>query len=133
MSTRCAGAARRMFSTGTRLWPPASTLPSPPTSASTASASGTVAGRWYVKAGGFMGGHFRSGAASSTGSSRYAPGASTTTTAPSPACCSRRCGGALARAQWYVPLVARVVGVLHLQVKRRLVEVPKQLVERVTL
>src|SRR5215217_9015037 len=43
-----------MLSSGTRLWPPARTLPSGPTSASTASASSTVAGRWYSKAGGFM-------------------------------------------------------------------------------
>src|SRR5215218_606346 len=43
-----------MLSSGTRLWPPARTLPSWPTSASTASAFSTVAGRWYSKAGGFM-------------------------------------------------------------------------------
>ncbi len=54
MSTRCPGAASRMFSTGTRLWPPASTLPSAPTSASTVSASVTVDGRWYSNGGGFI-------------------------------------------------------------------------------
>src|ERR687887_441072 len=54
MSTRCAGAARRMLSSGTRLCPPARTLPSWPTSASAARASATVAGRWYSNAGGFI-------------------------------------------------------------------------------
>src|SRR4029453_9881620 len=51
---RCAGAARRMLSSGTRLWPPASTLPSWPTSASSDSASATVLGRWYSNTGGFI-------------------------------------------------------------------------------
>ena len=44
MSTRWPGAASRMLSTGIRLCPPASTLPSWPTSASTATASSTVRG-----------------------------------------------------------------------------------------
>ena len=48
-----AGAARRMLSSGMRLCPPASTLPSWPTSASTPTASSTVRGAWCTNGAGF--------------------------------------------------------------------------------
>src|SRR6476661_3808694 len=53
MSTRCAGAAKRMFRMGSRLCPPASTLPSPPTRASSANASATEAGADQANGDGF--------------------------------------------------------------------------------
>src|SRR5205085_11689670 len=53
-STRCAGRASRKLSSGTRLWPPASTLASSPSSASSASASSRVVGAWYSNGGGFI-------------------------------------------------------------------------------
>ena len=53
MSTRWPGVARRMLSTGMRLCPPASTLPSWPTSPSTATASSTVRGAWCTNGPGF--------------------------------------------------------------------------------
>ena len=53
MSTRYAGAASRMFSSGSRLWPPASTLPSSPTRASSASASSRLAGAVQANGEGF--------------------------------------------------------------------------------
>ena len=45
MSTSVPGRPRRMASTGTRDWPPASTLPSPSVAASSATASSRLAGR----------------------------------------------------------------------------------------
>src|SRR6478752_9339036 len=53
MSTRWPGAARRMLRIGMRLWPPARTLPSCPTSARTATASATLRGAWWTKGEGF--------------------------------------------------------------------------------
>src|SRR5437764_915285 len=54
ISMRWAGVARRSAIAGTRLWPPASTRPSRgPHSPSSASASSTVRGAWYVNAAGF--------------------------------------------------------------------------------
>src|SRR5438876_199117 len=53
-STRCAGRASRKLSSGTRLWPPASTLASSPSSASSESASSRVVGAWYSNGGGFI-------------------------------------------------------------------------------
>src|SRR3954467_1824842 len=53
ISTRCAGAASRMFRMGSRLCPPASTLPSPPTRASSASASATESGADQANGDGF--------------------------------------------------------------------------------
>ena len=54
MSTRWAGAAKRSFIMGMRLWPPASTLPSSPNSSRAARAPSRVSGAWYSNAGGYM-------------------------------------------------------------------------------
>ena len=54
-STSMAGALSRKLSSGTRLWPPASTFASSPCSASSASASASERGRWSRSAGGFTG------------------------------------------------------------------------------
>ena len=51
ISTRRVGANKRKFSMGTRLWPPAKTIASSSANATTASSS--VAGATYSKAGGF--------------------------------------------------------------------------------
>src|SRR3954462_14498423 len=51
MSTTTAGDARRIERIGTRLWPPASTLASPPARAS--AASSTESGRRYANGAGF--------------------------------------------------------------------------------
>ncbi len=53
MSTRSAGRARRMESSGTRLCPPASTFASSPCSASRPSTSSSEPGRAYSNGGGF--------------------------------------------------------------------------------
>src|ERR1044071_113459 len=54
MSIREAGRARRKFIAGTRLCPPAQTLPSSPCSASRSSASSSVRGAKYRNAAGFI-------------------------------------------------------------------------------
>src|SRR5215472_2543614 len=56
MSTRCAGAASRMLSSGSSDWPPASTFPSGAAAARSARASATDSGREYPNWGGFTGG-----------------------------------------------------------------------------
>src|SRR5262245_27779561 len=52
-STRWSNTARRRASRGTRLWPPARTLASSPSSASAAAASSAVPGAWYWNGAGF--------------------------------------------------------------------------------
>src|SRR6516165_6320800 len=47
ISTTCLGAAKRSLIMGTRLWPPARILPSPPNSATRRAASFTVLATWY--------------------------------------------------------------------------------------
>src|SRR5829696_2775141 len=53
-SIRTSGAASRRFMSGTRLWPPASTLASSPCSASSATHSSTERGAKYTKRDGFI-------------------------------------------------------------------------------
>src|SRR4051794_19377990 len=53
MSTRRPGRASRKFSSGTRLWPPASTFTSSTWRSSSASVSSTDVGASYSKIGGF--------------------------------------------------------------------------------
>ena len=53
-SISTAGSLSRSFISGTRLWPPAISLPAPPAAASLASASSMETARWYSKAVGIM-------------------------------------------------------------------------------
>ncbi len=54
MSTSAPGAANRSFSSGIRLWPPASTFPSSPSRSSVDNASSSVAGAKYWNLGGYI-------------------------------------------------------------------------------